>query len=115
MHQDKPSIGLDHLTHMFASCIVRGDWRTNRDAAVLSDFGSDISDAADVDVAMLFRESEFRRKMFAHQVAVEQGHRTAPDFKKLRHQDIGDCGFARTRQSGEEDGYPLLCARRKAA
>ena len=64
---------------------------------------------------MLFRESEFRRKMLAHQVAIEQGHRTSTNFQELRHQDVGDGRLARTRKAGEEDGHALLGARRKAA
>src|SRR6185295_2594962 len=108
MHQDEAPIGLDHLTYVFAGRVVRGDWGADRNAAVLSDFRSNIPNAADIDVAMLFGESEFRGKVLADEIAVEQGHRTSTDFQELRHQDIGDGRLARTRKSGEEDRDSLF-------
>src|ERR1700686_4591717 len=115
VYKDEAAIGLDQLAYVLTRRIIRSNGRANRDAAVLRDFRGHISNAANVDVAMLFRESQFRGKVLAHQVPVEQGHRAPADFQKLRHQDIRNRGFARTRQSGEEDGDPLLGAWRKAS
>src|ERR1700687_605421 len=63
VYQDEAAIGLDQLTYVLTRRVIRRDRRANRDAAVLRDFRRHISDAANVDVTMLFRESQFRRKM----------------------------------------------------
>jgi hypothetical protein len=80
MHEDETAMRFDHLPHMLASRIIRRDRRADGDATVLGDFRSNVSDAADVQIAMLFRESEFGRKILTNQVAIEQCYRTAADF-----------------------------------
>jgi len=104
MHQDEAAVGLNHLPHMFAGSVVRRDGSADCDATILGDFRGHVSDAADVDVAMLFREAEFGRQVFAHQIAIEQRDWTATGFEKLREQDVGDGRLARAGKAGEEDG-----------
>src|SRR5438874_8217482 len=53
--------------------------------------------------------------MLAHKIAVENRHWTAAHFKKLGEQHVGNCGFSRTRKSGEEDRDALLVPWRIAA
>src|SRR5450631_431582 len=108
MHQNKPAERFNHLPHRFASCLIRSDRGAYRDAAVLGDLRGDITNAADVDVAMLFRESEFARQMLAHQIAIEQSDWTSAHLQKLRDQSIRNGRFARSRKSGEENGDTLL-------
>src|SRR5437667_5893676 len=61
MHQDEAAQRLDHSTHVFASSIVRSDGRADGDASIFRDLRSHVADTADVNVAMLLGEAEFRR------------------------------------------------------
>ena len=115
MDQDESAEGLDHLPHRFARRFIRSDWGTHRDAAVFRDFGCDISDAPDVDVAMLLGESKFARQMLAHQVAIKQSDRTSAHLQELGDERVGDGRFAGARKPGEENGDALLFAWRIAA
>ncbi len=66
MHQNEASVRLDHLPDMFACGVVRRNGRANGDPTVLGDFRGHIADAPDVNVTMLFRETELGRQMLAH-------------------------------------------------
>src|SRR5216683_7596847 len=77
VNQDEPPVRLHHLAHVFTGRVIGRDGRTNSNTAVLCDLRSHVSDSADIDVAMLFRESELRRKMLAHQVSGQQCEWTA--------------------------------------
>src|ERR1700722_14084925 len=83
VHQDESTIRLDHLANVFAGRVIRRDGRTNGDPAVLGNFRRHVPDAADVDVAMFFGESQFGREMLAHKVAVEDRDRASADFQEL--------------------------------
>src|SRR5690242_19754996 len=56
VHQDEPAQRFDQAAHMLSGRVVGSDRRANGDAAVLGDFRSHITDAPDVDIAMLFGE-----------------------------------------------------------
>ena len=88
VHEDEPTERLDHLPDSLACGLIGSNRSTHCDAAVLGDLGRDIPDAADVDVAMLFRESKLRRKVLADQIAIQQGDRTSAGFQELRDQRI---------------------------
>ena len=90
VHQDESAHRIDQGAHVLAGCIVGGDGSADGDASVLGDLRGDVPDAADVDVAMLFGEAQFGRKMLAHQIAIEQRDRAAAGFEKFGHQHIGD-------------------------
>ncbi len=113
MHFAEGAIGFDHLAHRAAGGRVGRDRGADGDAAVLGDLGGDIADAADVDVAMLFREAKLGRQVLAHHVAVEQRHRAAAHFHQLDHQRVGDGRFARARQAGEPQHRRLLVLHRR--
>ena len=85
MHQDESAQGFDHRAHVFASCVIRGNGGANCDAAILGDFGSHVADTADINIAMLFRESQFGRKMLTNQIAIQQCYRTSACLQKLNH------------------------------
>jgi len=94
MHQDESTVGLDQLAHVLAGRVVRSDGRADCDAAILSDLRRDVANTTDVDVAVFFRESKFGREMLPDQVSIEQGHRTAADFKKFRQKNVRDRRFS---------------------
>src|SRR5579872_261074 len=77
MHQDEAANRFDHAAYSFASCVIGSNRSADRDAAVLCDLGGYVSDAPDVDVAMLLRKTQFRGQMLAHQVTIEQRDRTS--------------------------------------
>ena len=93
MHLNERAVGFDHLAHRAPGRGVGGDGRADGNAAVLGNFAGDIADALDVDVAVLFREPQFRRQMFADDIAVQQRHRASAHFHQLDHHRIGDSGF----------------------
>src|SRR5204862_3481853 len=74
MDQNKPAVWINETTHVLAGRIIRRNWSAYRDPAVLSDFGRNVADSPNVDVAVLLREAEFRRKMFANQISVKYGY-----------------------------------------
>src|SRR5713101_227394 len=115
VNQNKPAERFNHLSHRFASRLIRSDRSADRDAAVLRDLGSNIANAADVDVAMLLGESEFARQVLAHQIAVEQSDRTSAHLEEFGDQSVGDGRFARSRKPGKENGDALFVPRRIAA
>ena len=85
------------------------------DAAVLGDLGGDVADAADIDVAVFFREAQLGGQVFAHQVGIEQGYGTSPDLQELGAQNIGDGGLSGAGQPSKENGQAPKVARRIAA
>ena len=95
MHFDKGAELLDVLAYGAAGGGVGRDGRTDRDTTVLGDLGGHVADAADVEVAVLFREAEFGRQVLAHDVTVQEGYRTATHFHQLDHERICDGRFAR--------------------
>src|SRR5438128_199176 len=115
MDQNEASVGLNHLTNLLAYRIVGRNGRADSDPAVLCNFGSHVADASNVDVAMFFRESKFRRKMLTDQIAVQNGDRPAANFQEFCQQHIRDCGLSRSGESREEDGDTLLVPWWKAA
>src|SRR5208283_2535928 len=115
MHENEPAYGLDHLAHRLPRRLVRRDRSANGDAAILGDFRCDIPDAANVDVAMLLRETELRRKMLADQVAVEQRNRTSARLQELGNERVGDGRFTGAGKAGEEDRHALFVPWRIAA
>jgi hypothetical protein len=76
VYQNKVSPRLDHFA-----------------GAVLGDLGGDVADAADIDVAVFFREAQLGGQVFAHQVGIEQGYGTSPDLQELDAQNIGMVDF----------------------
>ena len=84
MHQNVPSIGFDHAAYLLANRIVGSDGSADSDAAILGDLGSHKPDTADIDVPVLFGKSQFRGKVLAHNVAVQQGYWTAAHFQEFR-------------------------------
>src|SRR5215472_6981661 len=54
VNQDEATVRFDHLTHVFPRGIVWSNGSTDGDAAVLGNLRSYVSDAPDVDVAVLF-------------------------------------------------------------
>ena len=115
MHFDEGTELLDVLAHGAAGGGIGRDGRTDGDAAVLGDFRRDIADAADVQIAVLFGETQFRRQVLTNDITIQQRHGTAAHFHQLHHQSIGDGGFSRTGEAGEEDGKALFGARRFGA
>ena len=103
----KPPSRRDHCADVFAGGVVGRDRGADGDAAVLRDLRGDVADAADVDVAVFLREAELAREVFPDEVAVEDRDRAAADFEELRHQDVGDRGFAGAGEAGEEDREAL--------
>ena len=90
MDQNEATVWINEPTDVLAGRIVRCNWGADGDSTVLGDFRSDVADAADVDIAMLFREAKLRRKMLANQVSIEDGYRPSAHFQELRQQDVGD-------------------------
>src|SRR5579872_3345331 len=72
MHQDEAADGFDHAAYRFSRRVIGSNRSADRDAAVFGNFRRDISDPADVDIAMLLREAQFGGEMLAHQVAIQQ-------------------------------------------
>src|SRR5215470_9568766 len=58
VHQNESAVRLDHVANVLAYRVVRRDGRANRDPAVLGNFRSHVSDATNVDVAMLLGEPQ---------------------------------------------------------
>src|SRR5215469_5897357 len=115
VHQDESAIGIDQLSHVLAGGVIRRNRRTDCNSAVFGDLRGNIADPPDVDITMFFRESQLRRQVFAHQIAIEQRNRTSTHFQEFRQQHIGDGRLPRARESAEEDGHALFAARWKAA
>ena len=83
MDQNKSTHRINHGPHLLADRIVWRDGSANRDSTVLGDFRRHVTDAANIDVAVLFRESKLRRKMLADKVAVKYRDRTPSNFEEL--------------------------------
>src|SRR5271165_3270343 len=73
VHQYETAKRFDHLAHRLTRRRIRRNRSADGDAAVLGDFGGDVADASNVDVAMLLGESEFRRQVLAHEITIQQG------------------------------------------
>src|SRR5580765_3933827 len=115
VNENEPAERLDHLTDSFTGGLIRSNRSAHRNPAVLRDLGRNVADAADVDVAVLFRESKFGRQVLADQVAVQKGNRTSAGFEELCNQRVRDGRFSRSRKASEENRYALLMPRRIAA
>jgi hypothetical protein len=61
-----------------------------------------------IDVPMLFGESQLRGKMLTDEISIQKSDRASTCFQKLGHQNISDRRLARARKSGKEDRRPLL-------
>src|SRR5262249_59394321 len=61
VHQDEAAKWFNHRPHILARGIVGRNRCANGDTAVLSDFGGNIANAANVDVAVFLRKTELRR------------------------------------------------------
>src|SRR5258705_6764790 len=86
---------------------VWGDRRGDHRHAVAAEQVGDEGDATDVDVAVLLREAEALREVFAHHVAIEDLQlRTA--LAQLFLEQPGNCRLAGTGESGEPEGEALL-------
>src|SRR5207248_899773 len=90
MHHDESAQRRNHAADFFPHGIVRSDGRTDGDASIFGDLGSDVSNASDVKVAMFAGKTEFGRQMLTNEIAVKKRDRPAPDFEELNQQDIGN-------------------------
>src|SRR5207249_10801177 len=63
---------------------------------------------------MFFGKSEFRGKMFTHQIAIQKGDWTSASVQKLSEQHIGNGRFAGAGESREKNSHTLFVARRIA-
>ncbi len=108
MHQVESAYRRNSLPDLLACVVVGCNGGTNRNASVLSDFGGNAADAADVDVAVLLGEAELRGQVLAHDVAVQQGHRPAAHLEQLHHEGVGDRRLARAREARHEYCEALL-------
>src|SRR5437868_13205334 len=90
MHHDESAQRRNHAADFFPHGIVRSDGRTDGDALIFGDLGSDVSNASDVKVAMFAGKTEFGRQMLTNEIAVKKRDRPAPDFEELNQQDIGN-------------------------
>ncbi len=112
MHEDEATALFDERAHVLAYCIVRGDWRTNRNATVLGDFRRDEPDAPNVDITMLFREPELGREVRTNDVSIQQRDGTPTHFEKLDQHNICNGRFSGTGEAGKKHGEALTVTRR---
>jgi len=66
----------------FANCVRRSIGAQIAISAILGDFRGDVTNAANVDIAMFFGKSEFRGKSYAPD-AIQKGDWTSASFQKL--------------------------------
>src|SRR5437868_8662986 len=90
MDEDEATVRLNHVPDLFADGIVRSNRCTDGDSPILGNLRGNITDAADINIAVFLGESEFRGEMFAYQIDVENGNGTTSDLQKLRQQDVGN-------------------------
>src|SRR5262249_43832915 len=57
MHEDEATMRGDHRADFLANVVIRCDRGADANAAVLGDLGGDEANAADIDIAVLFRET----------------------------------------------------------
>src|SRR3989344_5001020 len=112
---DEGAVRFDQLAHRAAGAVVGGDRGADGDAAVFGDFAGNKSDAVDVEIAVLFRESHFNRKIVAYDAAGEQRNRAAAVLDEFGVEVNRQCGLAGAGETGEEQGEPLLAAWRAHA
>ena len=115
MHLEKAALRCHHVAHLAPRGGIGRNGCAHRHAAMLGDLGRHEADAPDIDVAMLARETQFRRQILAHDVAVQQRDRPAAHLAQPRDQGVGHRRLARARQPGEEHREALLAARRVIA
>ena len=89
--------------------------RADRDTAILRNLARDVTNALDVQIAMLAREAELARQILANDVAVQQADRPTASLHELDHERVRDRRFAGTRQAREKHRETLLVARRMRA
>src|SRR6185437_16359715 len=58
VHQDEPSVGFNHLSYLATHRVVWSNGSANRNATVFRDLRRNVTNAANVDIAMLFGKSE---------------------------------------------------------
>lgn len=76
--------------HRCAGNAVRDNRCTQGDPSVAGDLGGDVPDPPDVEVTMRTGEAQPRGEHAAHDVAVEQGHRSVRCMRQRRVQLPGD-------------------------
>src|SRR6266480_5783396 len=115
MHHDKPAQRSNHGADLLPGGIVRSDGRTDGDPTVLGDLGSDVSNTSNVEVAMFAGKTKLGGQMLPDKIAIKKRDRPAPDFVEFDQQNVGNGRFTGAGQASEENGEPLLVARRKAS
>ena len=111
VHLDKSSGRLDSLSQIAAGGRVGRDKSADRDSAVTCGLGGDEADAPQVDLSVLAGEPEFAGKVLAHDIPVEQRHRSAVALSQHRRERIGECRLAGAGQTGEQHRKALSVAR----
>jgi len=94
MHHDESTQRPNHGADLLPHGVVWSDGSTDGNATVLGDLGSDVPNAADVEIAMFARKTKLGREMLADKIAVKKRNRPAPDFEKFDQQDVGNSRFA---------------------
>jgi hypothetical protein len=88
---------------MLARLVVGSDGRANRDTTILRDLRCHVSDATDVDVAILSAEPEPSAERLSYLVAVEHLDAQAT-IAQLGSDPLADRRFPGAREAGEPDG-----------
>src|SRR5437899_8244590 len=114
MDHDKPAQRRNHGADLFPRGVVRSNGRTDGNSPVLGDLGSDVSDASNVEVAMFTGKTKLGGQMLPDKIAIKKCNWPAPDFVEFDQQNVGNGRFAGAGQASEENGEPLLVARREA-
>ena len=96
MHEDESAERLNHSAHVPARAVVRGNRSADRNSAVLCYLRGDITDPANINVAVFLRETKLGGEMLTHKVAIQKCNRSTSHFEELDHQHIGDSRLART-------------------
>src|SRR5882757_7154155 len=90
MHHDESTQRRNHVADLLPHGIVGSNGSTDGDTTVLGDLGSDVSDAADVEIAMFARKTKLGRQMLPDKVAIKKRNWPAPDFEEFDQQDVGN-------------------------
>ena len=115
MNQDEAPVRFDHGSYFSPHSVVRRDGSADCDTTVFGNFGCHEPNSADVQVAMLTRESQLGGQVFTHNVAVQQGDGTTSRFEEFNSQDVRDRGLPCTGKSGEENSESLTLSWRAAS
>ena len=115
MHQDEATKRLDHCPHVLARRVIGRNRRADSNTAIFRNFGGNIANTANIDVAVFFRKTKLRREVFAHEIAVEQCHRPAAHFEELNHKHVRDRRFTSAGKTRKKHGHPLFVPRWEGA